>query len=139
MKPPRKNVLSTPLSLVLATALLASCFSDTRFSIPKFAVSGKPLRLAFIWSLNPDCTVKGVATVRLLRAPEHGQVTIEQGPGYSNFRASSQYYPCNRQQTQGVVVSYTSKRGYTGTDAATVESIDPGGGYKVYEYAITVK
>jgi hypothetical protein len=124
---------------VLTTALLTACFSDTRFTEPKFAVSGKPLRLNFVWSMNPDCTVKGVVTVRMLRAPQHGQLSIDQGPGYSRFRPSNQRYPCNRQQTQGVVVSYISNAGYTGSDSATVEYIDPDGSYWKSEYAITVK
>lgn len=127
------------ISAILATTLLAACFSDTRFSVPKYAVSGKPLRLEFVWSVNPDCTLRGFATVRLVKAPEHGRVTIEQGPGYSNFRQNSQYFPCNKQQTQGVIVSYASNAGYTGSDSATVEWIDPAGGYRQLEYAITVK
>jgi hypothetical protein len=130
---------SFALAAILATTLLAGCFSDTRFAIPKYAVSGKPQQLAFIWSLNPDCTVKGIVTVRLLKAPEHGQVTINEGPGYSKFRPNNQRYPCNQQQTRGVVVMYTSSAGYTGSDSATIESIDLDGGYQKLEYSINVK
>ena len=51
----------------------------------EICLSGEPLRLAFFWSLNPDCTVRGVVTVRTLRAPEHGQLTIEPGAGILDF------------------------------------------------------
>jgi hypothetical protein len=31
------------IAIVLTSTLLTACFSDTRFTIPKFAVSGKPI------------------------------------------------------------------------------------------------
>lgn len=132
-----KAILS--VCLIAAATLQTGCFSDTRFSHPKFAVSGQPQRLNFFTSLNPDCTLKGLATVRVLSAPNHGQLTVVQGSDYSSFPADSQQYVCNTKKTEGVVVTYVSAPGYFGADAATIEAIFPGGGHKTYEYAISVK
>ncbi len=133
----RRAILA--LCFGFAVAGQAGCFSDTRFSDPKFAVSGQPQRINFFTSLNPDCTLKGFATVRVLSAPNHGQLTVVQGSDYSSFPENSQRYVCNTKKTEGVVVTYVSTPGYVGADAATIEAIFPGGGHTTYEYAITVK
>src|SRR6266404_4431047 len=40
------------------------------------AISGKPLKLNFSNTTNPDCSAVGATAVRLTQAPAHGRVII---------------------------------------------------------------
>jgi hypothetical protein len=54
--------------------------------ITKYVVSGRPLKLSYFSSTNPDCSTAGRPTIRLIRAPEHGRVTISKGSDFPNSR-----------------------------------------------------
>jgi hypothetical protein len=107
--------------------------------IKRAVAAGQKQRMEFLYSINPDCTSIGFATVRILDAPKHGAVTIENGTGFTNFPQNNLRYECNKRRSDGVVVSYEPESGYTGPDAINVDVIYASGISRKRHYAIDVK
>jgi hypothetical protein len=105
----------------------------------RVAPTDQALQLAFLFALNPDCSSLGYATVRIIEAPKHGKLAIEQGTGFSTFLESNQRFACNKRRTDGVNVSYTPEAGYVGTDSMLLDVINADGSYNKRHYAIEVK
>ena len=118
---------------------------------PAFAQSLPPLdlhpvvptgikrQLAFLAALNANCTSMGDIDVRLTKKPEHGEVEIENGLGYTNYPLINQRYRCNVRLVPGVRISYTSTDGFTGKDRFSIEVFEPGGVEITGKYIVTVK
>ena len=85
--------------------------------------SGQKLRLDFLYSLNPDCTSMGFATVRIIEQPKHGRITAANGAGFSTFPHNNLRYECNKRRSDGVIVTYKPDPGFTGTDAVNIDAI----------------
>jgi Domain of Unknown Function with PDB structure (DUF3857)/Transglutaminase-like superfamily len=105
----------------------------------RVASSDQVLQLAFLFALNPDCSSLGYATVRVLEAPKHGKLAVEQGTGFSTFPQSNQRFACNKRRTDGVNVAYTPEAGYVGADSMLLDIINADGSYNKRHYAIEVK
>lgn len=91
-----------------------------------FAVAaGQPGIVNTWFMLNPDCSVGGRVTVRVLEAPVHGTVTVEPGAYYPNYRADSQRRACNLRPQQGVRATYHPAPGALGTDRFSILVVTP--------------
>jgi len=100
--------------------------------------SDQKLRLDFLYTLNPDCTSMGFATVRILERPQHGTITVENGNGYTGFPQNNPRYECNKSQSEGVVLNYEPEAGFVGTDSINIDAIYPSGSSQKRHYAIHV-
>jgi hypothetical protein len=107
--------------------------------VSRVAIADKPLQLAFLYDMNPDCSVIGVPTVRIVEQPKSGKATIENGTGFPAFPASNPRSKCNQSRSDGAIISYTPDPGYTGADSITVDIIYPDGSAAKRRYAIEVK
>jgi len=125
-------------AITIALALFSATAAQAQ-SATKYAVSGRPLRLSFFNSTNPDCTTEGRPTIRLIRAPEHGRVTVAQTTGFPNFPVSNIRNECNRRRVIGAAIDYVSQRGFTGADFVEVEIIFVNGALWQRSYAINVR
>ncbi|WP_168880022.1 hypothetical protein [Rhizobium sp. P28RR-XV] len=113
------KVLILPLILVGAGAALSGCVTSNADGIKQindhaFAVSGERTEVGRDWSLNPDCSVRGNPSVRVLQAPKHGKLLIQREdvfPYWKNGKCNSKKVPGNGQY-------YTSDSGFIGTDRA---------------------
>ena len=103
------------------------------------AISGKPLKLNFANSTNPDCTPVGEMVVRLTQAPQHGRVTISKADDFPSFAKNNVRYTCNKRRVAGTKTVYVSEPGYVGTDSAAIEIIFPTGATARRAYTINVK
>jgi dienelactone hydrolase len=101
--------------------------------------AGRKWRIEFLYSINPDCSSLGLASVRVLEEPTHGKLTVENGTGYPNFPQNNQRYECNRRQADGVAVFYEPNPEFIGSDSATIDVIFPSGLSRKQHYAIEVK
>jgi len=127
-----RSAITIALALFSATAAQAQ-------SATKYAVSGRPLKLSFFNSTNPDCSTVGRPTIRLIRAPEHGRVTVTQATDFPNFPVSNIRNQCNRRRVAGAAIYYTSQRGFVGTDYVQAEIIFASGNLRQASYTINVR
>ncbi len=120
---------ATPPAIVTPVATTAPAPSPTPAPAPAAAVTGpktleltrvvaadQRLRLDFLYSINPDCTSVGFATVRVIEQPKHGRITVENGTGFTNFPASNPRVECNKRRSDGVAIFYDPEPGYMGAD-----------------------
>jgi hypothetical protein len=105
----------------------------------RVVASDQKLRLDFLYSVNPDCTSMGFATVRITEQPKHGRITVENGTGFTSFPQNNQRYECNKKRSDGVVVVYEPDSGFTGTDSVNIDAIFPSGTSGKRHYSIEVK
>jgi hypothetical protein len=103
------------------------------------AIADKSLEVAFLYDINPDCSVIGVPTVRIVEQPKSGKVTIQNGTGFPAFPSSNSRFKCNQSRSDGATISYVPDPGYTGADSITVDIIYPDGNSAKRRYAIEVK
>jgi hypothetical protein len=128
----RKMVL-----FAVAIAALSATAVQGR-TISKTVATGRPLKLGFFSSVNPDCSSRGRPTIRLTRAPEHGRVTVTQTMDFPNFPASNVRFVCNKSRVAGTAINYVSDRGFVGTDNVQAETIFPDGNSTQRSYTIKV-
>jgi hypothetical protein len=89
------TVRLTPVAATTAPALVAPAAPNT-VDLKRAVASGGKLRLDFLYSINPDCTSIGFATVRIVEQPRHGRITVDNGTGFTNFPASNPRAECNK-------------------------------------------
>jgi hypothetical protein len=107
--------------------------------VARTAVRDQRLRVANLFDLNPDCSVIGIPTVRILESSKNGNVTLEKGTGFPNYPANNSRSKCNGNAADGEVIFYMPQPGYVGADAVMVEIIYPDGAASTRRYAIEVK
>jgi hypothetical protein len=97
------------------------------------------LPIDFIYAINPDCSSIGLASVRVIGQPDHGNVAVENGTGYSNFPPENQRYECNKRKSEGISIVYEPHPGFAGADSITLDIIFPQGLEVKRHYSIEVK
>ena len=97
------------------------------------------LPIDFIYAINPDCSSIGLASVRVVGQPDHGNVAVENGTGYSKFPPENQRYECNKRKSEGISIVYEPHPGFTGADSITLDIIFPRGLQMKRHYSIEVK
>jgi hypothetical protein len=107
--------------------------------VSRVAAADQQLQVAFLYDMNPDCSVIGMPTVHIMEQPQSGKVTVENGTGFPTFPASNTRFKCNSTRSDGVVISYTPNPGYTGHDSVMMEIIYPDGNAAKRRYAIDVR
>lgn len=107
--------------------------------VPRVAVRDQKLRVATLLDLNPDCSVVGIPTVRILDPSKKGSVTFEKGAGFPNYPTNNARAKCNTSSVDGELIFYMPESGYVGSDSVTVEIIYPDGNAVTRRYAIEVK
>jgi hypothetical protein len=103
------------------------------------AISGRPLKLNFSNTTNPDCTSVGETIVKLTQQPQHGRVTIAKASDFPSFPKQNVRRACNKKRVAGTRTMYVSERGYTGTDSAAIEIIFANGATARRSYSINVR
>jgi hypothetical protein len=122
-------------TLIVVALLLAPAAAHAQTT----AVSGKPLKLNFANTTNPDCSSAGETVVRLTQAPQHGRVTISRASDFPSFPVGNSRHDCNRRRVAGTKTTYVSQRGYVGTDSVAIEIIFANGATARRFYTIHVK
>jgi hypothetical protein len=101
--------------------------------------AGTTMELVKTVSANPDCTSKGLNTVRVTQPPMHGTAKVVQRDGYPTFPSNSPLAVCNKTKLPGVFIDYTPADGFTGTDLMTAEALSLSGLDVEWKILITVK
>jgi Domain of Unknown Function with PDB structure (DUF3857)/Transglutaminase-like superfamily len=106
--------------------------------IKRTAVVDQPLRVDFLYSINPDCSSVGVTAVRTLEEPKHGKLTVGKGAGFTSFPKDNPREACNRRRSEGMLMYYRPEAGYLGPDFLTVDVIYGNGASRKRHYVIGV-
>ena len=104
----------------------------------KHTTPGKTVQLSFYRHLNPDCSPIDGLVVRVSKEPENGRAKVSNVREFPHFHSNDVRHACNKRRVSGKVVSYTSKRGFTGQDWVNVEVITGTGNRGVERFAINV-
>lgn len=89
--------------------------------------------------LNPDCSVRGYPTTRVLQQPAHGTITFSQQEDFTAYPGTNIHSVCNKYKRIQHTVIYTPESNFVGSDTVLTETISPEGfDYTVNNY-ITVK
>jgi hypothetical protein len=107
--------------------------------LAKVVAAGHRLRVEFLYAIEPDCSSMGETVVRILEPPLHGNVTIENGQGFTSFARQNQRYDCNMRRSDGTFVFYDPEAGFAGRDSMTLDVIFPTGQASRQRYAIEVR
>jgi hypothetical protein len=103
------------------------------------ALSGQRQLLVSFYATGPDCTSLGYPTLKVVKAPEHGEVSVEQGTALAEFPKGDVRSPCNGQSVPATVIYYTSVTGFIGEDSVSFERIGVRGAYGYHTYTIHVR
>ena len=101
-------------------------------------VNGVLTGLAYM-TLNPDCSLVGYPSAKLVSAPSNGTVTVFKGAAFPVYESVNLRSACNRRRVPGTLVEYRPRRGFTGSDSFTVNVIYPAGYERNDTFNITVK
>ena len=103
------------------------------------ALSGQRQLLVSVYAIGPDCASLGYPTMKLAKAPQHGEVSVEKGMALAEFGESDARHVCNGSSVPATVIYYTSVQGYIGEDLVEFERIGVRGAYGYHTYAIHVR
>ena len=132
----------TLLAMIVPAALAVSgVAADAQWvqTVNKTFPAGRTGTVAFVYSLNPDCSAMGIPEVRVINPPSHGRVQVRPTLGYTSFRQSNQRYECNRRRSRGAQISYTPQSGYVGDDSFSLETFFPSGHAEKRDFHISIK
>ena len=134
------------LSCVIVSMLyfntLPACIAgenDAPIVLERTVISNTETIIGEFYELNADCTPAGDIKITLTKPPKNGQALPEDAVLVTNFASDNQRYACNRRKSQGVVLKYTSKEGYTGSELFDISVIYPRGTEKKFHYVVKVK
>ncbi|HEX4556917.1 MAG TPA: hypothetical protein VH249_23205 [Xanthobacteraceae bacterium] len=85
------------------------------------AAAGKDVRVGAYINVLPDCSSGPLPTIRLVKPPAHGQVTVKK----AKVNATN-YKQCLALDVPGYVAFYRSAPDFTGDDPFTLEVRFPG-------------
>jgi hypothetical protein len=134
-----KNLLLTVLAFgVLSSSAFAQEGLDKK-QFTRVVGSGKKERFGFYTSLQPDCTSRGNADIRVTKQPEHGSTEITPAINLPTYPKEHARYKCNEHKVKGVEVNYKSAEKYVGDDAFDLLVLFPGGFAWEVHYDISVR
>jgi hypothetical protein len=144
--------MSASVLWVSSTLVLASCVvvnennreaatSEQAAEAPNVrgALSGQRQSLVSFYAVGPDCSSLGYPTLKVARAPQHGEVSIEQETAFADFGKGDVRNVCNGKSVPATVIYYTSVTGFIGEDSVAFERIGVRGAYGYHAYAIHVR
>ena len=101
--------------------------------------AGQTSTLNFAYAVNPDCTSRGLAKIRVGEAPLHGTAAVLVQDGHPRFPPAHPLAKCNVALVSGIAVTYTPATGFTGSDTLTFEETPVDGGRRLLRIALTVQ
>jgi hypothetical protein len=107
--------------------------------ITEMVAAGQKLRVAFLYSIQPNCSPVGQIAIRILEQPQHGTLTIEEGQGFTIFADDNPRAACNTSKSDGTLVFYRPNDDYLGTDAISLSISYPSGHTATRHYMIMVE
>jgi hypothetical protein len=105
----------------------------------RYALSGSPLRLRFLYALGPDCSFIDGWQYAVIKEPEHGTAEIVPYTAFPSFAKDNPRFKCNEQQIQGQALIYKPNDNYEGRDSFTFLDLTPSGFAQETTYTFNVR
>jgi hypothetical protein len=90
------------------------------------------------YSATPDCGNMGYPEIKILSAPGHGSVAVENGEDYPAYIKDNVRYECNKKKVASTRVLYKSNPGFRGKDFFTIQVRFPTSRLQLLTYKIEV-
>jgi dienelactone hydrolase len=101
------------------------------------AKAGQTTTIDFASRLNPDCTPKAFAELKVVQPPAHGRVDIGPKDDFPKFPPNNPFAVCDKQSVHGIAVTYTPAKGFSGADVFSF--VDAGAHGPTLKISLTVK
>lgn len=118
----QQQINSAPQQQSRNVILVQSKPSGSVHLVNKITVAGQTIPVTGGLLVNPDCTSRGLATLKVIQPPVHGTVKIAKRDEYPSFPQQNPRSVCNTHKLPGVYADYTPDDGFTGADFMTVET-----------------
>jgi hypothetical protein len=147
----KENLMRAAVLCVSSTLALASCVivnenkpattsrQVAEASNVRGALSGQRQVLVSFYATGSDCTSLGYPTLKVAKAPQYGEVSVEQGTALVDFGMDDVRHVCNGKSVPATVIYYTSATGFIGEDSVAFERIGVRGAYGYHAYTIHVR
>jgi hypothetical protein len=76
---------------------------------------------------------------RILEPPMHGHADIDRSTAFPRFPDDSPFAVCNTSPVQGVAVTYTPAKGFTGEDFFAFAEAGQAGSDTIFKMSLTVR
>ncbi len=119
--------------------LIFLCSTHAAMAQTRTVIAGKPFKLHWAYATNPDCSASGDVVIRVVSPPSNGSVAIGRSGVFPNFPESNVRSACNRRRVPATIATYTARRGYTGSDSVSLETIYPSGEVRQVSYSLMVR
>jgi hypothetical protein len=110
--------------LTAVCLMLAAC-ADSGSLKPSVIVrgvdSGSRQVIDHYYTVEPDCGNAGYPEIHILRQPDHGVLSVENGETYPAFSKDNVRYECNKKKVASIQLSYASVAGFHGKDSFTIQ------------------
>jgi hypothetical protein len=136
--PPARPPVPSPTTALRDTPSTPPAESAPR-EITEMVAADQKLRVAFLYSIQPNCSSAGQIVVRVLEQPQHGTLTIEEGQGFTIFPKDNPRSACNAAKSDGTLVFYRANHDYLGTDSVSLYISYPSGHTATRHYMIMVE
>ncbi len=124
------RLVSTVVAMLASTAAFAQSANYTSVE----TAAGIATRIGYYASAKKDCAPAPLPTIRVIKAPRHGILSIRTGAVVTNQVAN-----CPKLKTPAQVVFYQGNADYQGADELAYEVTTASGDVGVYNIAVTVK
>jgi hypothetical protein len=108
-------------------------------SFKRDVFSGNEIRVAAPNNVKTDCTTGEIADIRIVAAPEHGEIRFDTIKIPVSRPASNSRNGCNGKEVEARAYFYKSSDGYTGDDKFTVDVDFKTGKVERYSYNMRVR
>jgi hypothetical protein len=90
------------------------------------------------YSVAPDCSNLGYPEIRIMSAPGHGTVAVDNGDAYPSFAKDNVRYECNKAKVATSRLMYKSNPGFHGKDSFTIQVRYVNSNLRLLAYTIDV-
>ena len=94
--------------------------------------------LGAFFSVNLDCSSRGLPRVVISERPAHGAAVVGKRDAHPAFPAGSPYAACNAGLAPGMGVTYTPLPGYSGADALVIDETTSDGQRQIIRIELSV-
>lgn len=127
----------------VAYALMCMCLavpaSAVNYTSQKVTSPGREVLVMFFYTINPDCSSRGPASVAVGPPPQGGTVTSVSGRDFPNFAPDNPRFVCNKRRVEGTRILYRAKPGFVGTDSFVVQVVNANGELSLVNTQIDVR
>jgi dienelactone hydrolase len=133
------QVYAVDRSVVWSQKEFAAAAPPVEHLIRRTVPAGVMTVLSAAISVHPDCTSRGMASVRIIQPPKYGTAVVTEGEAKPNFPQGSPFAVCNADKVPATEVDYTPARGFTGADSVSFEEVNVNNKHLAFSIDLIVK